>query len=107
MATTLAQKKEITPLFSAEVYGARVAHALDALAALDACVRANLLCGLVATETVPFARPIRASCTRPTRSRGAPTTRTQAAWCTPYATRPTALRSRARSTRGSSAFLVG
>ena len=56
MATTLAQK-EIEPLFSAAVYGARVTRAQDALAALEACVRADLLCRLVATETVPFARP--------------------------------------------------
>jgi hypothetical protein len=58
MATTLAQK-EIEPLFSAEVY--RAARALDALAALDACVRADLLRGPVATETVPFARPQQSS----------------------------------------------
>jgi hypothetical protein len=42
MATTLVAQKEIEPLFSAEVYGARVARALDALAALEACVRADL-----------------------------------------------------------------
>jgi hypothetical protein len=61
MATTLvavAQKKEmIEPLFSAEVYGARLARALDALAALEACVRADLLRGPVAPETAPFVRP--------------------------------------------------
>jgi hypothetical protein len=60
MATTLvaiAQKKEIEPLFSAEVHGARLARALDALAALEACVRADRLRGPVATETAPFVRP--------------------------------------------------
>jgi hypothetical protein len=37
MATTLVvAQKEIAPLFPAEVYGGRVARALDALAALDA-----------------------------------------------------------------------
>jgi hypothetical protein len=53
--TTLPQKTE---LFPAAVYGGRVARALDALAALDACVRADLLLrGAVAPETVPFVRP--------------------------------------------------
>jgi hypothetical protein len=37
MATTLAQKeRKIEPLFSAEVYGARLARVLCALAALEA-----------------------------------------------------------------------
>jgi hypothetical protein len=54
----VAQKKEmIAPLFPAEVYGGRVARALDALAALDACVSADLLRGPVAPETAPFVRP--------------------------------------------------
>jgi phage tail protein X len=60
MATTLvavSQKKVTEPLFPAEVYGARSARALDALAALDACVRADLLRGPVAPETAPFVRP--------------------------------------------------
>jgi hypothetical protein len=47
----------IEPLFSAEVYGARLARALDALAALEACVSADLLRGPEAPETVPFVRP--------------------------------------------------
>ena len=46
----------VAPLFSAAVYGAREARALDALAALDACVRADLLRGPVAPETAPFVR---------------------------------------------------
>ena len=60
MATTpvvVAQTKEIALPFPAEVYGGRVARALDALAALDACVRADLLRGPVAPETAPFVRP--------------------------------------------------
>jgi hypothetical protein len=44
-------------LFPAAVYGGRLARALDALAALDARVRADLLRGPVAPETVPFVRP--------------------------------------------------
>jgi hypothetical protein len=44
-------------LFSAAVYGAREARALDALAALDACVRADVLRGPVAPESAPFVRP--------------------------------------------------
>jgi hypothetical protein len=39
------------------VYGACFARALDALVALEARVLADLVCGPVATETVPFARP--------------------------------------------------
>jgi hypothetical protein len=34
-----------------------LARALDALSALEVCVRADLLRGPVATETVPFVRP--------------------------------------------------
>jgi hypothetical protein len=49
--------KRIESLFSAEVYGASVARALDALAALEACVRADLLRGPAPPETVPFVRP--------------------------------------------------
>ena len=44
-------------LFSAAVYGAREARALDALAALDACVRKDVLRGPVAPESAPFVRP--------------------------------------------------
>ena len=47
----------VAPLFSAEVYGAREARALDALAALDACVRKDVLRGPVAPESAPFVRP--------------------------------------------------
>jgi hypothetical protein len=56
--TPLLQKTErIAPLFPAEVLGGRVARALDALDALDARVRADLLRGPVALETAPFVRP--------------------------------------------------
>ena len=49
-------------LFSAKVFGAERARALDALAALEACVSADLLRGrAVAPESVPFARPTGAS----------------------------------------------
>jgi hypothetical protein len=44
-------------LFSAAVYGGREARALDVLAALDACVRADVLRGPVASESAPFVRP--------------------------------------------------
>ncbi len=44
-------------LFSTAVYGGRVARALDALAALDAYVRADVLRGPVAQESAPFVRP--------------------------------------------------
>ena len=44
-------------LFSAAVYGGREARALDALAALDACVRKDVLRGPVAPESAPFVRP--------------------------------------------------
>jgi hypothetical protein len=47
-------------LFSTAVYSGRVARALDALAALaalDACVRADVLRGPVAPESAPFVRP--------------------------------------------------
>ena len=47
----------VAPLFSAAVYGAREARALDALAALDACVRKDVLRGPVAPESAPFVRP--------------------------------------------------
>lgn len=45
--------------FSAEVFGADMARALDAFAALEACISADTLrCGgAVAAESVPFARP--------------------------------------------------
>ena len=60
MATTtapvvVAPKK--VELFSAAVYGGREARALDALAALDACVRKDVLRGPVAPESAPFVRP--------------------------------------------------
>jgi hypothetical protein len=45
------QTKEIARLFPAAVYGGREARALDALAALDACVRADVLRGPVAPES--------------------------------------------------------
>ena len=57
MTTPLPQQTEIAPLFPAEVYGGHVARALDALAALDACVRADVLRGPVAPESAPFVRP--------------------------------------------------
>jgi hypothetical protein len=61
MATTTTPVVAVAPkktaeLFSTAVYGGCVARALDALAALDACVRADLLCGPVAPESAP--RPI-------------------------------------------------
>jgi hypothetical protein len=43
--------------FSTAVYGGRVARALDALSALDACVRSDVLRGPVAPESAPFVRP--------------------------------------------------
>ena len=55
--TTPAAVVVVAPLFSAAVYGAREARALDALAALDACVRADVLRGPVAPESAPFVRP--------------------------------------------------
>ena len=54
VAVVVAPKIE---LFSAAVYGGREARALDALAALDACVRADVLRGPVAPESAPFVRP--------------------------------------------------
>ena len=51
------KEEEIARLFPAAVYGGRVARALDALAALDACVRADVLRGPVAPESAPFVRP--------------------------------------------------
>jgi hypothetical protein len=50
-------RERIARLFPAAVYGGRVARALDALAALDARVRADVLRGPVAPETAPFVRP--------------------------------------------------
>jgi hypothetical protein len=44
--------------FSAEVFGADTARALDALLALEECMSADMLRGgAVAAESVPFARP--------------------------------------------------
>ena len=59
VAVVVAQqtKEEIARLFRAAVYGGRVARALDALAALDACVRKDVLRGPVAPESAPFVRP--------------------------------------------------
>ena len=59
VAVVVAQqtKEEIARLFPVAVYGGRVARALDALAALDARVRADLLCGPLVPEAAPFARP--------------------------------------------------
>ena len=54
VAVVVAPKK--VELFSAAVYGGREARALDALAALDACVRADVLRGPVAPESAPFVR---------------------------------------------------
>ena len=84
----MADEKETTTarVFSAEVFGADMARALDAFAALEVCISADTLRsgGAVAAESVPFARPSGVSndspCTRRTRSRGASTTRTPAAW---------------------------
>ena len=56
-AVVVAPKKVLLELFSAAVYGAREARALDALAALDACVRKDVLRGPVAPESAPFVRP--------------------------------------------------
>ena len=51
--------------FSAEVFGADMARALDAFAALEVCISADTLrCGgavATAAESVPFARPSGAS----------------------------------------------
>jgi hypothetical protein len=60
MATTTTTPVVVAPkieLFSDAVYGGREARALDALAALDACVRADVLRGPVAPESAPFVRP--------------------------------------------------
>ena len=51
------KEEEIARLFPAAVYGGRVARALDALAALDACVRKDVLRGPVAPESAQFVRP--------------------------------------------------
>ncbi len=57
MATENAAVK-IEPRFSAEAFGAETVRALDALLALEGCVSADTLrCGVVATESAPFARP--------------------------------------------------
>ncbi len=55
--TTTTQTKAIARLFPAAVYGGRVARALDALAALEACARADVLRGPLAPETAPLVRP--------------------------------------------------
>jgi hypothetical protein len=55
--TTTTQTKAIAMLFPAAVYGGRAARALDALAALEACVRADVLRGPVAPESAPLVRP--------------------------------------------------
>ena len=49
----------IARVFSVEVFGADMARALDAFAALEVCISADTLrCGgAVAEESVPFARP--------------------------------------------------
>jgi hypothetical protein len=58
MTTPSWPHKKTAELFPAAVYGGRMARALDALAALDVRVRADLLLrGAVAPETVPFVRP--------------------------------------------------
>jgi hypothetical protein len=46
-------------VFSAEVFGADMARALDAFAALEVCISSDTLRsgGAVAAESVPFARP--------------------------------------------------
>jgi hypothetical protein len=50
---------KIEPRFSAEAFGAETARALNALLALEECVSADTLRGgAVATESVPFARPM-------------------------------------------------
>jgi hypothetical protein len=49
----------IETLFSTKVYGTQCALALNALCALETCVIADILCGPVAPETVPFVRPQR------------------------------------------------
>jgi hypothetical protein len=49
----------IARVFSAEVFGADMARALDAFAALEVCISADTLRGgaLATAESVPFARP--------------------------------------------------
>ena len=58
VAVVVAQqtKEEIARLFPAAVYGGRVARALDALAALEACVRADALRGPLSPETALLVR---------------------------------------------------
>ena len=54
----MADDKKTTARFSAAVFGADMARALDAFAALEACISADTLRGgAVAAESVPFARP--------------------------------------------------
>jgi hypothetical protein len=58
MATNNNMKTAFAPCFSAEVFGAETARALDALLALEECVSAEMRRGgVVAMESVPFARP--------------------------------------------------
>ena len=58
MATNNNMKTAFAPCFSAEVFGAETARALDALFALERCVSVDTLRGgVVARESVPFARP--------------------------------------------------
>ena len=54
---TTTQTKAIARLFPAAVYGGRVARALDALAALEACVRADAVRGPLVPETALLVRP--------------------------------------------------
>jgi hypothetical protein len=54
---TTTQTTAIARLFPAAVYGGRVARALDALATLEACARADVLRGPLATETATLVRP--------------------------------------------------
>jgi hypothetical protein len=58
MATNNKMKTAFAPCFSVEVFGAETARALDALLALEECVSAEMRRGgVVAMESVPFARP--------------------------------------------------
>ena len=58
MATNNNVKTAFTPRFSAEVFGADKARALDALLGLEECMAAEMRHGgVVAMESVPFARP--------------------------------------------------
>ena len=54
----MADDKKTACVFSAEVFGADMARVLNAFAALEVCVSADMLrIGAVAAESVPFARP--------------------------------------------------